>query len=432
MEDIWMHGTYVVCVFQLGGFQLSSIGTIAENLLASIVSDPLLVDFVHLRPERGSQGRELCDLLIEDESKALVVQLKTQDVEQAKPYRDPQRWARKHIKDASRQVKGALRCLPYQDIVSNNPIRGQVTFPKGTLIGCHGLVIIDYSSSPFKIDEKLPAITDDLIPIHYISYEDFILLCQHLMTLPDLTQYLDQRANIAPWEWPMLNDEKNAYAYYIMRRNTFDPTTWADDFYGEWQRLTTKYATEYEKKIHEDQKTELFTKMLRYMHNTDPDILNYIPDSLESLKPSIANEITEIARKLNRFIRLDRRYISEEMIKKLRLADRSPLGFNYFAYQSQAEGPITTFVFLASRHPRKERIKQLHGVCECVNNTIESDFVIGVSTESLQISGEKGNSFDFIMLDDSVKDKDPEVVENCRKLFSQREIVQIHDFQKNE
>ena len=413
---------------------MSSIGTRAEDLLAAIVSYPLLIDFVHLRPiyQRGSKNPELCDLLIEDESKALLVQLKAQDLRQAKPNRDPQRWAQKQIKKASKQVRGALRCLPYQDLVSNNPVRGPVTFPKGSLIGCHGLVIIDYSSSPFKIDEKLPAITDDLTPIHYFSYEDFIWLCQHLMTLPDLIQYLDQRANIAPWEWPMLNGEKNAYAHYIMHRNTFDPAIQADDFNDAWQRLTTKYATEYEKKIHEDQKTELFTKMLRYMHNTDPDILNYIPDSLESLKPSIANEITEIARKLNRFIRLDRRYISEEMIKKLRLADQSPLGFNYFAYQSLTEGPITTFVFLASRHPRKERIKQLHGICECVNNTIESDFVIGVSTESLQISEEKGNSFDFLMLDDSAKDKDPEVVENCRKLLSQTEIVQIHDFPRNE
>jgi hypothetical protein len=371
-------------------------------------------------------------LLIEDESKALLVQLKTQDVEQAKPNRDPQRWGRKQIKKASKQVMGALRCLPYQDIVSNNPVRGQVTFPKGSLISCHGLVIIDYSSSPFKIDEKLPAITDDLTPIHYLSYEDFILLCQHLMTLPDLIQYLDQRANIAPWEWPMLNDEKNAYAYYIMHRGTFDPTIQTNDFNGEWQRLTTKYATEYEKKLHDDQKTELFTEMLRYIHNTDPDSLNYIPDSLESLKPLNVNEITEIARKLNRFTRLDRRYISERMMRKLRLADQSPWGFNYFAHQSQAEGPITTFVFLASRHLRKERIKQLHRICGCVNNTIESDFVIGISTESLQISEEKGNSFDFLMLDDSTKEKDPEVVENCRKLFSQTEIVQIHDFPRNE
>lgn len=413
---------------------MSSIGTRAEDLLASIVSYPLLIDFVHLRPEyqKGSKNPELCDLLIEDESKALVVQLKTQDVEQAKPNRDPKRWARKHIKDASRQVKGALRCLPYQDIVSNNPVRGPVTFPKGSLIGSHGLVIIDYSFSPFKIDEKLPVITDDLTPIHYLSYEDFIFLCQHLMTLPDLIQYLDQRANIVPWECPMLNDEKNAYAYYIMRRNTFDPTTRADDFDGAWQRLTTEYATEYEKKFHEDRKTELFTKILHYIHNTDPDLVNYIPDSLESLKPLNVNEITEIARKLNRFARLDRRYISEEMMKKLRLADQSPLGFNYFAHQSHAESPITTFVFLASRHPRKDRIKQLYRICECVNNIIESDFVIGVSTESLQISEEKGNSFDFLMFDDSVKDEDPEVVENCRKLFSQTEIVQIHDFPRNE
>jgi hypothetical protein len=426
----------VVCVFQLGGFQLSSIGTIAENLLASIVSDPLLIDFVHLRPKRGSKDDELCDLLIEDEPKALVVQLKTQDVEQAKPNRDPQRWARKYLKEASRQVKGALRCLPRQDIISDpkypNPVRGPVTFPKGSLIGCHGLVIIDYSYSPFKIDEKLPSITDNLTPMHYLSYEDFILLCQHLMTLPDLIQYLDQRANIAPWEWPMLNDEKNAYAYYIMRRNTFDPTTRANDFDGEWQRLTTKYAIEYQEKLHEDQKAELFTKMLHHIHNTDPDLLNYIPDSLKSLKPLNVNEITEIARKLNRFTRLDRRYISERMMRKLRLADQSPWGFNYFAHQSQAEGPPTTFVFLASRHPRKERIEQLHRICECVNNTIESDFVIGASTESLQISEEKGNSFDFFMLDDSTREKDPEVVENCRKLFSQTEMVQIHDFPRNE
>ena len=57
---------------------MDDVGEKHEELLHAIISEPLLLGLVHLRPAALTKGRqrELCDILIEDKPTAIVVQIK--------------------------------------------------------------------------------------------------------------------------------------------------------------------------------------------------------------------------------------------------------------------------------------------------------------------------------------------------------------------
>ena len=130
-----------------------SPGTKAEIDLADFISEPLLLDFVHLQPEciEGEKPRELSDLLIEDGNLAIPVQLKFQDRKKAAPNRDEQRWAKNKLKVALSQLEGAIKNLEKYEINAKHPFRGKVSFPSNYFRCNHGLVIIDYNSKPFAL-----------------------------------------------------------------------------------------------------------------------------------------------------------------------------------------------------------------------------------------------------------------------------------------
>ena len=344
---------------------MSETGKIAEYLLASLVSEPLLKDFVHLRPEyiKRNRPKELCDLLVDDEPNAIIIQLKTQDLNKAKGDRDPLRWAKKEIVEASRQVFGAIRRIGISEISTFNPVRGNIKFPIGRLRPFHGLVILDYKSSPFKIDDILPRRTKKGIPIHYISYNDFILLCKNLMTLPDLIAYLNERAKIPSWATPLINNEKDTYAYYITHNSFFKSSICIEDFENQWRNLTLNFNDQYINKIEEDKLTEIFSSILNAMYDKDPLVKQIFPISKETI--SMRNDLrVEATRKLNYLRRLHRREISKKIIEIMELADSSKIGRHYFAFRS--EDSTIFYVFLASRHSRDKRIEELSVISYCL------------------------------------------------------------------
>lgn len=409
-------------------------GERAEELLAQIISDPLLVDFVHLRPyyQRVSRHIELCDLLIEDASKSILVQLKVQDLSQGNPGRNPQRWARKRIGEASRQIIGALRWVSRVDIFSENPVRGSIRFSQGDLAGQHGLVILDYSSGPMTIESELPRRTAESVPIHYFSFEDFVILCQSLQTLPDLIHYLDERAKIPAWSTPKLNDERNAYAYFLMNQGTFNSSLVESDFDGQWYRLTHHYRKEYGEKLRADEMGKLFSQILHHIHNADPERGTYTPQEIENMHAPdnfSPQRIAETARLLNRLRNIDRRNIVERLWEKIEKADDSYLGYNYFAYRPEVYDLRVMYLFLASRHDRSSRLKQLFAMAVYVLNIVpDAEFVAAASTESRGVGEKNGRSFDFLLIDKNLRDTDPQGTSDSMRFFGQLEWTKTHDF----
>jgi hypothetical protein len=408
-------------------------GERAETLLANILSEPLVVDFVHLRPKymQSKKELELCDLLIEDAPAALVVQLKTQDPQQA---RSPERsiaWVRKQIKKASSQVSGSVRTLTRVQVSSQHPLLGEVTFQARSLAARHGVVVVDYMGEPIPIDDSVPRRTKQSVPIHYLAFEDLMILCQHLHTLPDLINYLDERSKIPAWATPLIGDEKNVYGYYTTHRGQFADCVTSADFAGQWDELTTTHSIVYQEKLDEDEKIGVFGEILRQIHNVDLEASSYTPELVmrSSRGGDSPAERVVISRHLNRLRGVHRRQVIDLLKEKMDKADNSSLGFNYFAYSGDRERAVVMYLFLASRHGRSERINQLLNMCVCLITTqTDLDFVVGVATDSSVRARNTGSSFNYMVLDSEARDSDPEAIENCRKLFSKYRWDTLHDF----
>lgn len=400
-----------------------SIGTEAENILAKFVSEPLLIDFVHLRPSR-TNGRELCDVLIEDEPIGIPIQLKAQDLTVAKPERDAKRWALKNLREANSQINGAIRTLSREDICVSSPSRGAITFKAGQLRASHGLAIVDYEGAPFKIPMDLNRRRGRGASIHQLSYKDFIILCQHLMTLPDLIDYLNERSNIPSWSTPELNNEKDAYAYYTTHKGKFPPTIQLADIQGQWDELVSDGSHLYDEKLRADKYAELFARILSTLHESVPTEGAVVP---EYIRGQLNNDTTSrimVARSLNRIRRVARREISKKLIEKGKLASTSKQGFNYCAFLS--DDRRTMFLFLASRNDRTKRLEEMSVLLRCLLSIYEIDFAIGVGTEDMP--SKVGRSFDFLMMDKAFRETEPKLVDICKKHFGDLNLQRHNDF----
>ena len=214
-----------------------SVGSKAEINLANFIAEPLLTDFVHLNPQckEGYKSRELSDLLMEDDKLVIPIQLKFQDKAKARANRDEKGWANNQLKVALRQIKGAIKNVEKTEINTFHPYRGKIIFPANYFKCIHGLIIIDYNSEPFELDQQFLRRTKDGIPLHYFSYDDFITLCQKLMSYPDLMDYLNERTKIPAWSTPFIRDEKNAYAYFLTHKGKFNSSLISSDFKNQWK-----------------------------------------------------------------------------------------------------------------------------------------------------------------------------------------------------
>lgn len=394
---------------------MKAIGNIAEENLAKILAQPLLIDFIHLNPTciEGKKERELCDILIEDEPVVLPVQLKFQDREKAKVTRNERRWAENQLKTASRQIIGSISSIQNYDINTRHPYRGKLTFPADKLKCRHGIVIIDFNTEPFKLQADYPRRTNNNIPIHYFSYKDFISLCEKLISLPDLLRYLDERAKIPAWSTPLFNDEKNTYAYYILHAGEFGFTLDLNDFHEQWNLLTTKFRKRYLLKEHEDEKALIINEMITQLSVHKPVIVDqenqYIKtiDSLEDIDRLL------ITRHLNRMSTLYRRGVAKKLLDKIEKVSTSKRGYRYFAFQTDDKD--TFFVFMASKYSRKERLRHLEILCDCINHLANVKRIVGVATEGM--NPKDGRSYDFVYMEDFPKEGDSEYIKHCKEYF---------------
>ncbi len=394
---------------------MKQIGYRAEENLAKVIAEPLLIDFVHLNPScmEGDKERELCDILIEDEPLAIPAQLKFQDRRKAKSTRDEKRWAESHLKSASRQIIGAINSIQNFDIKTNHPYRGKLNFSAGSLKCRHGLVIVDYNGESFTLSEKYPRRAINNIAIHYFTYKDFIILCEKLISLPDLVTYLDERGKIPSWSTPMFSDEKNVYAYFLIHAGKFDYTLNHSDLKGQWDLLTTDLKEKYLMKEQEDEKALIINEMLTHLSTNQPVIVDPENKYVKSIDSTEDPDRLLITRYLNRMRTLYRRSVARKLLDKIEKANTSNRGYRYFAFQTDDKD--TFFVFMASKYSRKERLRHLEVLCDCINHLANVKRIIGVATEGKNPTD--GRSYDFVYMEDFPKENDPQYIKHCEEFF---------------
>lgn len=404
---------------------MNDVGNKKEELLHSIIAEPLLLGLVHLRPSirSGGQQRELCDILIEDSPIALIIQIKAQS-DNDKGKEKLERWVNKKISEASKQVCGALRFLHISDIHINNEVRGDFIIQRGELQGRHGIVVVDYTGSPLPINGNISRRSDTGVPLHYLSTSDFANLCNFLKSLPDLIKYLEERSKISAWATPRLNDERNVYAYYIQNEGRFHSAIRPEDFEKCWEYLTVKNKDKYIDKLREDELAELFNAMLSEAHELDSKMGEYIPLNLQGRLAKTHHDSVRIVRLFNKMPTIQRREVVKRLIDKAKLAESSKRGFHYFCVKH--DSLKIYYVFATSRLDRRERFKKLMILVDCINNITDADFVVGLATDNFGSKDSYSN--DFIFLEGTSKSQDSNVIENCKKFFKTPNYETCYDF----
>lgn len=402
------------------------LGSKYEKLLTKLISEPLLYDFVHLGPKikNNKYNKALCDLLIEDEPIAIIVELKTQNDEITRQGRNQINWTSNQIKKAIRQVNGGIRNLNLVDIICNNPKRGKIIFTKNQLEPKHGIIIIDYNSEPYILNSNIENRTKRNIPLHYFTFNNFVWLCKQLKTLPDLLEYLNERSKIPLWARPRLNDENNIYAYYLMNKCKFEYTNQLKDFENCWNTLTTEYKDKYLGKLNEDQEAKQFDLILNELYKLEGVKWEFNTNNNINIDVKDTDRV-EISRQLNRISLLHRRNISKKFIEKMLKADNNPNWFNYFTSFSEDRKKAYFFLSTAlSAEKRKEVLLTLSTCLYDLYNEIQT--VVGVATENMHST--KGRSYDFIYIKDIERDNDIEHIKTCKQFFDELRFEKIYDF----
>ena len=190
------------------------------------------------------------------------------------------------------------------------------------------------------------------------------------------------------------------------------------------EKLTTKYGEKYSEKEYEDENVLIFNNILRILSTKQPIIIDNSETYIQKITDLKDKNRLSVSRILNKVRRIHRRDISKKLIEKVIKAETSELGFNYFVYKT--DDPDTLFLFLASRHSREERIKQLQVMADCVNNIYNPKRVIGIATENKTTP--KGRSYDFTYIEDLPPIEDKKHIEICKQYFGELQFDYGYDF----
>jgi len=189
-------------------------GSAIEELTDQFCKRPFLQDFLFLRPKRVSGHKELTDLLAILEGKCLCIQIKAYGKGSSRSVQRLTNWATKQFVKAGHQAAGATRKITTSDISAIHSWQGNVVFHAGDVIPICGIALVEYFGPPFTLTFEAKHQSSNGIPIHYFSLNDFLNLVDLLGTLPDIIEYLRQRASISDDIRSMIGKERDLYATY--------------------------------------------------------------------------------------------------------------------------------------------------------------------------------------------------------------------------
>jgi hypothetical protein len=403
----------------------TDIGRQGEIFITELSAQTLFFDFIHERPtyqKENGPKREICDLLAVLDGQALPIQIKTQSPNALRTNNTEARWFRNKIKKASRQVSGSLRIIETNEIRAVNRIRDIIHFPQGSLSSRHGIALFDIIKGEQSIPDEVTHSTPNNQTIHYFSFLDFLNLLKHLRTFPDLIYYLDQRAQLAPHLKPALNKEKDAYAFFLTHKRSFNDVSQKADFNGTWDRLTGINGGSFELKLREDKYSLFVDLMIKEVHVIDPHQDEYTPSELLSSYEDMKREYFEIATELNRLPLMERREIGKRIFDKAQSAAKIEEP-RYFICLSPAN-PNTVFAFLVSHLPRKDWIRLISSVLRVGMAKLGINRGVGVALNDASLPG---HAFNFVFID-GLDVNNPELLKFKDKLFGEIKNTGAYDF----
>lgn len=378
------------------------IGDLTEDAVQKAVEEAFSSDFVFRSPRRRGRN-EVTDVLVLYDDIGLVIQAKAKAINpNANEKQDNTSWARKNLKKAFRQTKGAIRAIRDGRMTFvENKRRGRVTFEQSDYPYLYGLIVLHHQSEPYLPQDLVPEIQDCGFPLHVLSFIDFSNLTKYLDTPSDLVNYFEHRSDVLiPTLNPEVHEEINAFEYFIDRLE--DIMALRSKARGEGDGSTEQFMpyAEAMRSVVFDQNIDkrpglIIDHVINRLHEQDPDLETItvggqvIPRIDKAVYPRIATE-------LNKIPRVRRIALGKQFLRIARLAAEKNESHHVLTHSPSRSDCL---LFIASPLPkeeRRQRSEELLYMTTLGKTYHQVHRAIGISTEP---AGRMGSSYDVVFLE---------------------------------
>jgi len=368
-------------------------GSAVEEWTDQFCKRSFLQDFLFLRPKRVSTKRELADLLVILDDQCLCIQIKARGNDSLPSEQRLINWATKKFVTAGRQAAGAIRKVKTSEISATHPWQGNVVLHAGILVPVCGIALVEYLGPPFGLTLKVMPQTSKGIPVHYFSLNDFLNLVDLLGTLPDIIEYLRQRAEVSYDVKSTIGNERDLYATYLLDGHLRSGLSYKE-IGNKWSHLIDVEES-FERKRKHNIFVDFYNSLIEELHNQDPDKLSYQPPELAEYMIPISDRKSylEIATQLNKLPYIYRREIGKHLFQTAK-AVKGDGKTRMFTYRNLGQPWVLTFL-VAPNMDRTLRIRQLNLLVASVQIQYGCRSVIGIACPSL----DSNQGFDYIFID---------------------------------
>jgi len=375
-------------------------GSTIEELTDQFCKRAFLQDFLFLRPKIAGRHKELTDLLAILEDKCLCIQIKASGKGSPHSRQRLTKWASKKFIEADSQAAGATRKVMTSNISAIHPWRGNVSFHAGDLIPICGIALVEYFGPPFTLPSEIKYQTSNGIPIHYFSLNDFLNLVDLLGTLPDIIEYLRQRASISDDARSIIGKERDLYATYLLDGHLQSGLSYRD-VENRWSHLIDEEES-FDRKRKHNIFVDFYNGLIDELHQRDPDKLSYQPPELiKYMKPvSDRTSYLEIATRLNKLPYNYRREIGKHLFQTAK-AVKGDAKIRMFTYRNLGQPWVLTFL-VTPNMDRTSRIRELYLLVASAQIQYGCQSVIGIACPSL----DSNQGCDYLLIDKVTFDKE--------------------------
>jgi hypothetical protein len=171
--------------------------------------------------------KEVCDLLVAQQGRAIVVQMKNQEDPDSRTPEKLTNWVRKNALSAAGQMTGALRRLQDEQTWCEHPRRGRAEFTPGSLAMLHAVVLVECRAARVELPEDAPQELRG-VSVTYLDTNDFLNVVDQLRSFGDVERFLTARAKLGMDVRGFIGGERPILEHYALTGETFDGWTGYD------------------------------------------------------------------------------------------------------------------------------------------------------------------------------------------------------------
>jgi hypothetical protein len=299
----------------------------AERFAAEFTSKPLVAEWVFSNPQfiDGRSQKEVCDLIFLLRNRAIVVQQKCQEDPTSRSGARLDSWVIKQAEAGVSQLRGALNTIQSRDFWCDHPRRGRVDFKAGDITPIQGVVLVEHFSDHIKLSRDCD-LQIGIIPVAYMTPNDFLNTIAQFRAFADIGAYLSQRAALPHETRTMIGGEQLLFQYYVEHGGTFEG----------WQGYDVEAP-----KLR--QRSEDFAEKIRSKMDADyaACYLEYVADCLATRDPQYSEGLSDETLRWFEQPELRKAYLEmQQELCDLRLPERRMLGEYFLSISRKADASL--------------------------------------------------------------------------------------------